>query len=65
MKINVDRDACCGAGQCVLLAPDVFDQDEEGIVVLLDERPAPELDFAVQEAVSMCPTGVIWVDQNA
>jgi ferredoxin len=65
MKINVDRDACCGAGQCVLLAPAVFDQDEEGIVVLLDERPAPEQDFAVQEAVSMCPTGVIWVDQNA
>jgi ferredoxin len=65
MKIIVDRDACCGAGQCVLLAPDVFDQDDEGIVVLLDERPGPEHDFAVQEAVSMCPTGVIWVDQNA
>ncbi|MFD6139692.1 ferredoxin [Promicromonospora sp. NPDC060271] len=65
MKINVDQDACCGAGQCVLLAPEVFGQDEDDRVVLLDERPGPELDFAVQEAVSMCPTGVIWVDQNA
>jgi ferredoxin len=65
MKINVDRDACCGAGQCVLIAPEVFAQDDDDRVILLDERPAPELDLAVQEAVSMCPTGVIWVDQNA
>jgi ferredoxin len=65
MKINVDREACCGAGQCVLLAPEVFAQDDDDRVILLDERPGPELADAVQEAVSMCPTGVIWVDQNA
>ena len=49
----------------MLLAPEVFGQDDDDRVILLDERPGPELDFAVQEAVSMCPTGVIWVDQNA
>ena len=39
MKVTVDEDKCCGAGTCVLLAPDVFDQrDEDGIVVLLDEH---------------------------
>jgi ferredoxin len=65
MKINVDSDACCGAGQCVLIAPEVFAQDDDDRVILLNDRPGPELDFAVQEAVSMCPTGVIWVDQNA
>lgn len=65
MKINVDRDACCGAGQCVLIAPEVFAQDDDDRVILLDERPGPEFDFAMQEAVSMCPTGVIWLDPNA
>ncbi|GAB4084779.1 ferredoxin [Myceligenerans cantabricum] len=65
MKINVDRDACCGAGQCVLVAPEVFDQDSDGIVVLLDERPGDEYAGVVEEAVSMCPTGVIWMDRNA
>ena len=40
MKVSVDEDKCCGAGTCVLLAPDVFDQrDEDGIVVLLDAAP--------------------------
>lgn len=65
MKINVDRDACCGAGQCVLVAPEVFDQDGDGLVLLRDPRPAPAHAAAVEEAVSMCPTGVIWVDPDA
>ena len=43
MEINVDRDRCVGAGQCVLSAPDVFDQDDEGLVTVLDPAPAAEL----------------------
>jgi ferredoxin len=36
MKVAVEQDRCVGSGQCVLLAPDVFDQrDEDGSVVLL------------------------------
>jgi ferredoxin len=65
MKINVDRFACCGAGQCVLVAPEVFDQDDDGIVVVLQESPGDDLGDAVNEAVSMCPTGVIWVDRSS
>ncbi|GAA3436864.1 ferredoxin [Kutzneria kofuensis] len=62
MKIVVDQDKCCGAGSCVLLAPDVFDQrDDDGIVVLLDAEPAAELHGAVQEAVNVCPAGAIRV----
>ncbi|NEW70776.1 hypothetical protein G4H13_10220 [Streptomyces rapamycinicus] len=26
MKVHVDEAKCCGAGQCVLVAPEVFDQ---------------------------------------
>ncbi|MDX8050834.1 ferredoxin [Lentzea sp. BCCO 10_0798] len=56
MKVTVDQEKCCGAGTCVLLAPDVFDQrDEDGIVVLLDETPPAELEDVVREAASVCP----------
>ncbi|MEU3708884.1 ferredoxin [Streptomyces catenulae] len=60
MKITVAADACCGAGQCVLTAPEVFDQrDEDGTVVLLDGTPPAERHDAVREAAALCPAGVI------
>ncbi|MEU4693538.1 ferredoxin [Actinoplanes sp. NPDC023714] len=60
MKVTVDREVCCGAGQCVLLAPEVFDQDEEDarVLVLAPSPPASE-ERAVEEAAAVCPTGAI------
>lgn len=60
MKITVDEPACVAAGQCVLIAPEVFDQrDEDGIVVLLNDKPAPELNDTVREAAAVCPAAAI------
>ncbi|MFE9612163.1 ferredoxin [Streptomyces sp. NPDC006012] len=65
MKITVDQDRCCGAGQCVLTVPEVFDQrDEDGVVVLLDPEPAPELHAAVREAAAVCPAAAITVAEE-
>jgi len=65
LKLTVDQDKCCGAGQCVLLAPEVFDQrEEDGIVVLLDETPAADLHAAVREAASVCPAAAITVEEG-
>ncbi|MFF3494380.1 ferredoxin [Streptomyces sp. NPDC002795] len=62
MKLTVDQDKCCGAGACVLSAPEVFDQrDEDGVVTLLTAEPASAHDAAVREAAAMCPTGAIGV----
>jgi ferredoxin len=62
MKVTVDEEKCCGAGTCVLLAPAVFDQrDEDGIVILLDERPGEDLHAIVREAASVCPGAAISV----
>ncbi|MFI1278490.1 ferredoxin [Micromonospora sp. NPDC020751] len=60
MRIEVDRDRCCGSGNCVLAAPEVFDQDEaDGLVLLL--RPAPLAGAAdrIRRAADLCPAGAI------
>ncbi|MBX6382351.1 MAG: ferredoxin [Microbispora sp.] len=66
MKVIVDEAKCCGAGQCVLTAPEVFDQrEEDGVVVLLQPAPAEDLHAAVREAAAMCPGAAIRLDEDA
>jgi ferredoxin len=56
VKVQADRDVCIQAGNCVMVASAVFDQDDDGIVVVLvDEVPADEEDHA-REAVKLCPS---------
>lgn len=65
MDVSVDQDRCCGAGQCVLIAPEVFDQrEEDGIVELLDAAPGTELHGRVREAVAVCPTAAITLERG-
>lgn len=64
MRVLVDYDKCCGAGQCVMIAPKVFDQRDDGIVVLLDETPPPEQSKAVREAVTVCPGAALRLEEN-
>jgi ferredoxin len=60
MKIEVHRDKCCGAGQCALVAPGVFDQrEEDGIVVLLQPNPPADEYTDVRQAASLCPATAI------
>lgn len=60
MKVTADEGLCCGSGMCALRADQVFDQrEEDGIVIVLDGAPPPELHEAVREAASVCPTGAI------
>lgn len=60
LKVAVERDRCIGAGMCVMLAPAVFDQDEDdAVVVLLDESPPETQRPAVEQAVGRCPAAVI------
>lgn len=62
MHIEIDEEKCVGGGVCVMAAAAVFDQrDEDGIVVLLDERPSVELHESVREAAMLCPAAAIRV----
>ncbi|PCC68703.1 Ferredoxin [Nannocystis exedens] len=64
MRIIIDENKCCGAGQCVLIAPRVFDQRDDGIVILLDEAPPKELHAAVREAACVCPGAAIALEER-
>ena len=62
----VDRGRCIGSGQCLYAEPAVFDQDEDdGIVILLDEQPGPELYDNVRHAARTCPGQAIRVVGDA
>lgn len=65
MKLTVDRRVCTGAGNCVRLAPDWFDQDDdEGLVVLLGDSPPDDLKPLMRDVVDACPTGAIRVERS-
>jgi ferredoxin len=56
VRVEADRDICIQAGNCVMSAGAVFDQDDDGIVVVLvDEVPEAEVDHA-RDAVKLCPS---------
>lgn len=57
LKVEVNRDLCIGAASCVVLAPTVFELDNEGKAVVLDPSSASEQE--IMEAAQSCPTGAI------
>ncbi|MFD5157724.1 ferredoxin [Streptomyces hawaiiensis] len=60
MRVELDVPKCVASGQCVMAAPDVFDQrDDDGVAILLSERPGEELLDDVREAVAVCPAAAI------
>ncbi len=64
MRIKADTDLCVGSGQCVLTEPAVFDQDDDGIVVLLTDHPEDRSAAQARHAVTLCPSRALSVLQE-
>lgn len=63
MKIRIHEGKCVGAGQCELFAPSLFQQDEEtGLVTVLDPNPGAPDHEAARAAVHACPTKTIYLE---
>ena len=59
MKLIADRDACIASGNCMMISEELFDADDDGVVVLrTDDVPAGEEEHA-REAVKICPASVL------
>lgn len=56
MRVVVDRVKCTGLGMCEAEAPDLFEVQQDGSLVLLCERPSPDRLAAARAAVEACPT---------
>jgi ferredoxin len=60
MRIELDEPKCVASGQCVMAAPEVFDQrEDDGVAVLLTEEPEPGQLDDIREAVAICPAAAI------
>jgi ferredoxin len=55
-RVEVDRERCVGSGSCEALAPEVFEVDDDGVLIV--HRPEPTEDELpdVRDAVRACPT---------
>lgn len=61
---SIDASKCVGGGMCVMAAPKVFAQNEDdGLVIVLDDNPPPEQYEAVREAARLCPAIVIKINE--
>lgn len=59
VRVTADRETCIGTGECHRLVPRAFDEDDEGLVVVLDTSGvALEL---LRLAERACPSGAITV----
>ena len=62
MKVRVDRDLCVGIGNCVAIAPTVFQLDESNKAKILDLSSVGE--ETVMSAAESCPVNAIIVEDD-
>lgn len=60
MRVSVESNRCVASGNCVMVASEVFDQDEDnGVVIVVDDAPGPQSQAAVRDAAMLCPAAAI------
>jgi ferredoxin len=65
LRLSVDDEQCCCSGQCVLAAPDLFDQrEEDGIAVVLVAEPTADRYEEARTAARHCPSNAISVHER-
>ena len=62
MKIKIDRQLCQGLGNCVAIAPLVFQLDEENKVIVVDASAEDE--NTITEAAMSCPYKAIIIEDD-
>jgi ferredoxin len=64
VKVTVDQDRCVSSGMCVMNAAEVFDQnDDDGVVVLLQAEPGPQYAEETHKAAAACPALAIHIEE--
>jgi ferredoxin len=61
MQVSIDESKCQGHGRCVLIAPGVFDVDDDGLGIVTVTEVPDGLEASVHNAVASCPESAITV----
>jgi ferredoxin len=64
MRIVVDREKCSGLAMCEVEAEDLFEVQEDGSLVILDETPSEDQREAAEAAVAACPTEALSIVED-
>ncbi len=59
MKVKVNEDACIGCGACMAICEDVFEMNDEGLSVVIQNPVDESVEEEVKDAIESCPTGAI------
>jgi 3-phenylpropionate/trans-cinnamate dioxygenase ferredoxin reductase subunit len=62
--VKADHEACQGYANCVVGAPDYFDLDDDGVVVLLQTEIPESERVRVTEAARSCPVSALLVEDE-
>lgn len=62
MKVTIDVDVCTGHGRCYALAPEVFEADDRGYGVVIDDEVGPALEEQARNAAANCPERAITIE---
>jgi ferredoxin len=63
MKVIVDFAKCTGLGICESMAPEFFEVNDDGELVLLRDDITDDELQSVEEAVSGCPTEALRIER--
>ena len=58
-EIKVLTDRCISSGNCIDVAPELFDMDDAGIVVALADEVGDDGHADAQQAADVCPVQAI------
>ncbi len=62
MRIAADRDRCEGHGLCAGVAPEVFDLDDDAVVVIRHDIVPVELEGQADAGARACPVAALRVE---
>lgn len=64
MRVAVSQDDCIASGFCRHVAPAVFGERSDGVVIVSNPNPPEELREQVESAVAGCPARVIRLESD-
>lgn len=63
MKVKVNRESCISCGACQVIAPELFELDDEGISLVKVEEVSKEEEDNARDASESCPTMAIEIEE--